>query len=186
MNNNHANEDNNDVEEIHQIQGDEEHGGEVPPAAAAQAQQPQAADAQAPANNNETGVPLEVMRQQWTYDMLALHRVIVINASCNGPIGWCPIHHTYSYISALCFDCSEEQEEDQAFVQPYFNNRNNKISMNPIFLLVIGKEPEKLTEAMGNNKLGESREEPRKVNLQEWFLEANTQQYNCTQNNIQL
>ena len=109
MNNNHANEDNNDVKEIHQIQGDEEHGGEAPPAVTAQAQQPQAADAQTPAEDYEMGASLDVMRQPWTYDRLVSRRAIIINADCNGPTGWCPHHYTYSWIGSMCFDCSEER-----------------------------------------------------------------------------
>ena len=120
------------------------------------------------------------MRQPWTYERLVSHRVLIANPGCTGALGWCPWHHTYTYHSAKCLDCFNSHRREQPYTQPFFNHAEVRYGVNPVFLLVIGREPGRYADALGQNTYGERAENPPLEDLEQWFIRIDPTQYGCS------
>ena len=179
MNNNGNNDDgDNSVEVVNRVPDD--NGGEeplAPEAAVAGAAAPALQAAIAPAVDEETQVPIEEMRQPWTYERLVSHRVLIANPGCTGALGWCPWHLAYTYHGAMCLDCFNGHAREQPYTQPIFTHDKVMYGVNPVFLSVIGREPGRHADALGQNSIGEIAQNPPPENLRDWFARINPTEY---------
>ena len=182
MNNNGNNDDgDNSVEVVNRVPDD--NGGEEPPApeaAVAEAAAPALEAAIAPAVDEETQVSREDMRQPWTIQRLVSHRVLIANPGSPGALGWCPWHRAYTYYGAMCLDCFEDNEREQPYAQPVFTLDGVTYDVNPVFLSVIGREPGRHENALGQSSLGEMVQNPPPEDLRVWFTQIAPEEYGRT------